>query len=156
APRVGPLWRAETQWSDRRLRKRNAAKHRDAILLSPRHFSIGGRRHRIHRSLSWVLVLALRHAFHVDAGGVAPGAEGVDSLPEVRQRGQAQIVHTGALAPYAPRRWMASAGLGEPAVAFLALTLTHQELSEPEHRVRGHDVLGERRQVRTCLPGVEG
>src|SRR5438128_11313963 len=81
------------------------------------------------------------HSLHVDPRVVAPVAERVDALPEVRQGGQPLVVHTRALPPDAPGIGMTAARLREPAITLLALGVPDQELAEPEHRLRRHDVL---------------
>src|SRR4029077_12889383 len=73
-------------------------------------------------------VAGLRHARHVDPGVVAILAERVDPLPEIRQRGQAGLVHPGALAPDAPRFGMEAARLLDPPLTLRRLAPANQQL----------------------------
>src|SRR5215470_14904453 len=86
----------------------------------------------------------LRHSLHVHGQVVPIRAEGVYPGPEVRERGEAEIVLARTLAPDAPGVRMPPARLTEPALGFVRLALAEKELPEPEHGLRRRRVFRQR------------
>ena len=84
--------------------------------------------------------VALRHALDVDLLVVAALAERIDAGPEIRPRGEAQLVAGVGLAPDVPGLGMQSPRLLEMMAGGSVLAGPQQMTAEPEMRVRQRDV----------------